>query len=296
MRRAPIVIVLACFASQGVRAQEMRLLSGQLTVEPGTTMRVADGTNWLITSGATVVNHGLIDLGASASISEPDGGPITGIGVERIAPLAGAPQPAQGHGGLGLRVDQSAPLPSLVITRGHEPRTDQALGSSIARWFLIEGVTALDPDAEATLIYDDSELVSVNEIPLGLARSASLDGPWVAMPSAGDADLNHVQGPLSITGDYLTAFSFDPLSAPSRAAAHSGLGIRPSLTDGPVTILLEDGKPSPRLRIMDAGGRLVSELIISPAAHSIAADFSALPPGVYQLVAEDGRSARFVKR
>jgi hypothetical protein len=290
--------ILACAAAAcllGAFGQEMRLLSGALTVEQGTTMRLSDGTVWTIASGAQVVNDGRIELGAAALINEPIGGPITGSGTERISVAAGDAQPALGHGGLGLRIEQGAPLPSLTVTRGHLPRTDATLGVSMARWYRLEGGEQLSPGAELIFHYDETELGALSEVPLGLARSIAEEGPWSAMPSEGQPDLNAVNGPYSPGGGHFSVFAFDPLSASAAAPTAPGLVAWPSITDGPLTIGGPAGAVLGDLRIVDGTGRVVMRFGTAGQGASRAIDASALPAGAYVLVAGGG-SVRFVKR
>lgn len=289
---------LACAAAAsllGAFGQEMRLLSGALTVEQGTTMRLSDGTAWTIAPGAQVVNDGLIELGAAALINEPIGGPITGSGTERISVAAGDAQPALGHGGLGLLIEQGAPLPSLTVTRGHLPRTDASLGVSTARWYRLQGGEQLSPGAELIFHYDETELGALNEVPLGLARAFIEEGPWSAMPSEGQPDLNAVNGPYSPGGDHFSVFAFDPLSASAAAPAAPGLVAWPSITEGLLTIAAPMGAALGDLRIVDGTGRVVLRFGSAGQGASRVIDASALPAGAYVLIAESG-SARFVKR
>lgn len=293
--KRPILACAALASVLGAFGQEMRLLSGALIVEQGTTMRLSDGTAWTIAPGAQVVNDGLIELGAAALINEPIGGPITGSGTERISVAAGEAQPALGHGGLGLRIEQGAPLPSLTVTRGHLPRSDAALGVSMARWYRLQGGEQLSPGADLIFHYDETELGALSEVPLGMARSFAEEGPWSAMPSEGQPDLNAVNGPYSPGGDHFSVFAFDPLSESAASHAAPGLVAWPSFTDGPLTIAAPAGAALGDLRIVDGTGRVMLRFGRAGQGASRAIDASALPAGAYVLIAESG-SARFVKR
>jgi hypothetical protein len=275
-------------------AQDMQLVSGGLHVQQGTTLQLSDGIVWQIAPGASVVNDGTIDLSISATINESLGWPIAGLGMETIAAAAGAAQPANGHGGLGLRFDQAESLPQLTISRGHQPRTDANLGSSIARWYSIGGQAALSPSAIVTVQYDATEINGASEALLSLSRAASPAGPWTIIPSNPDADLNEVQGPADPAADHLTLFEFDPLRIDPSPSGTEGLAVFPSLTDGFASIVGIEGSPLGRLRVIDATGRIAATLALS-GGHQVHTDFSGLRTGAYTIVADDGRSARFVK-
>ena len=58
--------------------QSMVLVSGSMTIQEGTLLRLEGPITWTIEPGASVSNSGVIDLGTEATLVEPLGGPIQG--------------------------------------------------------------------------------------------------------------------------------------------------------------------------------------------------------------------------
>lgn len=279
-----------------VHSQDVRLLGGTLTIDPGTTLRLEEGSTWVIEPGAQLVNDGFIDLQTTAVLNEAPGWPVTGAGLEAAAPLAGATQPLNGHGGLGLRLDQAAPLPALTITRGHIPRNDPVNGDGIARWYALVGAAGLSSDAMATLSYDDTELGGLSETLLKLAKSSGENGPWAVLTSTASPALNQVSGTMETDAIHLTAFAVDPFQGLDEGSTEAALRVVPSLTSGPAAIHLGASSGRGLLRVLDARGREVARIPAHASDGMVTADFSHLAPGTYMVVAEDRGHALFVKQ
>src|SRR5262245_37410076 len=92
-------------------AAQMNTLGGtQLTIDPGTSLRVDLTGTWNIASGATVTNNGTITLGADALLNEAPGSPIDGTGTERITRTIDTPPNSENIGGLGSRITTASVL------------------------------------------------------------------------------------------------------------------------------------------------------------------------------------------
>lgn len=269
--------------------------NGTLTIESGTTVRVISPMTWTLGPSSIVVNDGLIDLGAEAVLDEPAGRPVVGAGFERSAPAAGSVQPVSGVGGLGLHLAQALPLPALVVTRGHLPRIHDDYGPGIARWFAVEGLDQTTPPVTLTMTYDQTELNGLAEPLLELHSSGSESGPWAEASTVHDETGNTFTGAIP-TGTHFTAFSVDPQATPMHASGTRELQVLPSLTDGPMAVLIPAGETVSGLWIFDGSGRIVLAEQLPQLTGTVMLDVQGLAPGSYLLRTDAGFAARFVRR
>lgn len=291
----PLAIVIALSWPHAQSAQVMIFDNGTLTVDQGTTVRFTSPATWVLGPSSTVVNNGLIDLGAEAVLDEPDGRPITGSGFERSAPPAGLAQGADGIGGLGLTLAQVPPLPAVIVTRGHLPRQHAEYGPGINRWYAVEGLDQITPPVTLAMNYDQTELNGLAEPLLELHAAETDMGPWAEAASTHDEATNTFTGVLP-PGTYFTAFAVDPQRTPTETPNSAALQVWPSLTDGPLTVMIPPGELIRALWVFDGNGRMVWAGQFVESTGAISLDVQGLAPGTYLMRTDSGSTARFVRR
>lgn len=291
----PLAIVISLTWPHVQSAQVVVFDNGTLTVDQGTTIRITGPATWILGPTSTVVNNGLIDLGAEAVMDEPDGRPITGSGFERSAPLAGLAQGADGIGGLGLTIAQVPPLPAVIVTRGHLPRQHAEYGLGIARWYSVEALDQTVPPVSLGMNYDQTELNGLAEPLLELHAAESELGPWAEAASTHDEATNTLIGALP-AGSFFTAFAVDPQRTPVESLNSTALHVWPSLTDGPMMLIIPVGEVIRGLWLFDGSGRMVRARQFAELTGALSLDVQGLAPGAYVLRTDSGSTARFVRR
>ncbi len=294
----PLILLFASLTTLAVRAQEANMLldNGSMTVLSGTTVVLQGPVMWTLTLGAALENNGTVDLGSEARLLEPQGGPVTGSGTERSEiPLANGATDLE-PGGLGLSLSIPANLGSLVLTRGHLPRSAGGQVESIARWYALEAASLESVPYSLSFRYDVTELNGLAPDVLSLHSSPSLGGPWADMPTDNDVAGSTLTAGLVGAGIYITAFDPDQTTAISRITPVGPFRVWPTAASDVVHVQALMPMGPVRIEVLDASGKIVSAVQnASFAGGPLNVDVSALPTGCYLLRINTAHVQRFVK-
>lgn len=282
-----LLLVLTCVA--GAQAQTIGLLGGSLTIEEGTTLQLSGPLEFVIQPGASVINNGTMDLGMEASLTEPDGGPIHGSGVEMARTTGNGPFASIEPAALGLTISGDAQSGPVTVIRGHTTSYFPEGDPSIARWYTIEAPLGGSGPLDVVLRYDASELNALSGTTLGLFRSEAGNGPWSAVVGTNDAGNRTVSAILLAPWATITAFDANAPTASPTLLAQDGLHVWPTLTIGDVHINAQDGKPFGTIDLFDALGRPIPVHVRDRRATYARLDLASLASGAYFLRV-DGRS------
>lgn len=282
MMRYSFLIAAALGSAYGY-AQTAELISGNLLIQEGTTVRFVGPLQLTIAPSASVVNDGLIDLGVGGRLSEPVGNPITGTGTEIASLVSSGPLNGVEPGGLGLSITTSSPSGDLVVTRGHVARSFPEGDPSIERWYRLASDAGTTPDAELVFRFDASELNGLTAEDLGLFRAGNENGAWSAVASTNNPANSTVQGTLSAPWGYITLFDMNAPTASPTLQAISGLQVWPTVTSGPLFIQSTQGEPLKRIDVIDGLGRSVVTQPTGSSGTFATLDLSGLSSGAYFL-------------
>ncbi|HQW40381.1 MAG TPA: hypothetical protein PK149_04410 [Flavobacteriales bacterium] len=266
-----------------VSGQQMRLISGTVTVAEGTTVALEGPLEWTIDPGATVVNNGLISLGETAKIFEPVGGPITGAGTETAVLTAIVPYSNEEPGNLGLDLSSSSGPSPITVVRGHIPREFPEGDSSIGRWFELQSGPMVNGSIDVVLTYDPSELYGLPPGNLSLFSSGDMTGPWSLMASAPDVGSNSVSGNWFQPGGYITAFDMDAPTPVPTLVVQNGFNVFPTVVNDVVHVVALDHQPIESLELFDGIGRTVPVDPIRSGVDHVQVVLTGLGVGAYFL-------------
>lgn len=240
----------------------------QITVGSGTQLRIATGTQvevaapiaWQVPAGAVVVNDGLIQLHAGATVIEAEGSSITGEGTERITQEHAAPLVGVEPGGLGLGFTTTEAPGTLTIVRGHTTLVDPLDGPSIARWFEASADGPLA--ASVALRYDPSELNGLTPQDLLLFRAENTAGPWSGLPTAYAGPPNTLQAQMDL--GVITAFDGSLHVGLPTIEAPAPPSLYPNPAIGPVTLVAAAHELVERVELFGPDGRLYATVGTAP--------------------------------
>ncbi len=294
----PIAILIAGLLVVTTWSQEanMTLSNGSMTIQPGTTLVLQGPITWTIAPGAGVENNGSIELGTESRLVEVDGAPVTGAGTEHCElPLTNGATDLE-PGGLGLTLSIPATAGSLVLTRGHLPRSAGGQIESIARWYALEAASLESVPYSLSFRYDVTELNGLAPDVLSLHSSPSLGGPWADMPTDNDVAGSTLTSGLVGAGIYITAFDPDQTTAISRITPVGPFRVWPTAASDVVHVQELMPMGPVRIEVLDASGKIVSAVQnASFAGGPLNVDVSALPTGCYLLRINTAHVQRFVK-
>jgi hypothetical protein len=274
----------------------MTLANGGMTILSGTTLVIEGPILWDIAPGAALVNHGTVDLGTQARITEPVGGPITGSGTERSKFPLDTGASGQEPGGLGLTVTLPPLNDTLLLTRGHVPRNAGGQVESIARWYGFEATSLFGVPFNVSFRYDDTELNGLLPDVLTMHVSPSLGGPWANLPTVNDVAGRTLTSGLDDVGIYITAFDPDQTTALSDIPTDTPYRVWPTAASNVLFVqaLIQVGVA--KLEVIDASGKVV--MVISNVGFTdepVHIDISSLPAGGYFLRVNGTHVQRLVK-
>ncbi|MBL7939097.1 MAG: hypothetical protein JNL43_07050 [Flavobacteriales bacterium] len=273
--------LVALFTASIAWSQPMTLVSGDVVVREGTTLRLEGPIVWTLSDGSSVVNDGIIELGEQASIDEPIGGPISGAGTEHAIIEQAPPYTAIEPGGLGLQLTNSNVPAPIEVVRGHLPFALPEGDPSISRWYTIQSADASGASVDISLGYDPTELNGLQAPDLSLFRSQTEVGPWSSLASVVNA--NTISGSIQYPWGLITAFDANaPTSSPS-LVAHSGFHVWPTLALDHLNIVALDGVALEQCEVFDAVGRSAIPTTSGPVGSSLLLDITALAQGSYFL-------------
>lgn len=287
------MLTLACAAA--ANAQTIDLLGGTMTVAEGTTVQLTGPLQLTIQPGATLVNNGTMDLGTEATLSEPDGNPIRGAGVEVARTVGNGPFSAAEPGALGLTFTATEQEGPVEVIRGHATYYFPEGDPSIARWFSLGAPNGGNGDVQVVLRYDATELNALAGSSLGIFRAPDETGPWLFVSSTNDALAQTVSADLIAPWPVITAFDANAPTASPSLVVQEGIHVWPTLTSGEVFVHALDGTPLDRIDVVDALGRVVPVQIDRRSAVLARLDLSGSAIGAYFLRI-DGRSTFKLRR
>jgi hypothetical protein len=197
---------------------------------------------------------------------------------------------------LGLSLSIPATIGSLILTRGHVPRSAGGQVESIARWYALDAASLESVPFSMSFRYDASELNGLAPEVLSLHSSASLGGPWANMPTVNDVAGQTLAAGLDGAGKYITAFDPDQTTAISSIAPVGPFRVWPTAASDVVHVQALLPMESARIEVLDASGRILSVILSgSFAGGPLIVDVSALPTGCYLLRINTAHVQRFLK-
>jgi hypothetical protein len=167
-------------------------LNAQLHIKSGTSLHISTSTvlnidipsqNFIIDSGAFVINDGKIILGDSTDVSEFLNYPIIGLGTEITSRNLNQSLGGINIGGLGAVFNDDSITGITTLTRGHNYFTINGSQESIKRWFHISTTGTFPIGYSLTLYYDSTEL---NGNDANLARIISTNDTTQTWSSIGE--------------------------------------------------------------------------------------------------------------
>lgn len=289
---------LMALSSPTLHGQVMSLSNGAVTIAPGTRVALDGPIEWTIGTGGSVVNHGLIDLGAEASLVEPLGNPVTGQGVERASrDLPGAFTDVE-PGGLGLKLGMASGIGVVVITRGHRSFRNSLDSASVARWFLIGAA----PQPGASLMigfrYDPTELRGSAPARLVLHKTAdTTQAAWAPLESEVLPGLNALSGIDPSPWAFITAFERISTSVPDAPVPLATFLVHPNPATDLLHVSASGDEPLRTIEVLDASGRLVLTQALPHGGSTRATlDVGSLASGILFLRVNGRHVARAVKQ
>ena len=259
----------------------MTLVSGNVIVHGGTTVRLEGPVVWTLSDGASVTNDGSIELGTQASIVESLGGPISGAGTERAIIDQPPPYAAVDAGGLGMLItNTTAPAP-IDVVRGHLPFALPEGDPSISRWYSLQSEEAPGISIDVSLEYDPTELNGLQAPELSLFKSQTDFGPWSAIASVVTGNI--VSGSVQFPWGLLTAFDANAPTTSPTLVARSGFHVWPTLAVDELNIVALDGALVKQCEVYDAVGRAAIRGRTGSFGSSMVLNVATLSPGAYYL-------------
>lgn len=283
-----LVLLLPFLGGEMLMGQSMSTTGMTMIVREGTRVSVEGPVQWTLSGDATVVNHGLIELGTQARVVESAEAPITGSGTETAWTVAGNAAAGLEPGGLGLRLSAPATLPALMVRRGHLPLLNNGIDQSIARWYALDPAPPASTEVDVELHYAGSELNGLNAAGLSLFQGDTPAGPWTMMPGGTDPAQRTVSATWSGAWNVITAFPAGITTGMAEASP-------PEVMLWPVpavdVVHLQSMKPIERLELLDAMGRQIPVTSLSSSGNSHTLQVGHLAPGGY-LLRINGRSVQ----
>lgn len=276
-------------------AQTMTLLGGSAHVLEGTSVRLDGPLEWTIAPGATLVNDGIIDLGANATLLEQQGSPVTGTGVERTQTSSNGPFSGTQPGGLGLTITTADAVGPIEVVRGHSPFSFPEGDPSIARWYTIS--TAPAPGSAISLMfnYDPTELNGLDAGELSLFTAPVAEGPWSGLASMNDPSFFVLEATLQYPWGTISAFDENaPTTSPTLVAAN-GFQVWPTVVEDLINIVPSSEERINTLEVFDGLGR--STTIRTTLASTVHGQLhlGGLTPGAYFLRVNGTHTFKFRK-
>ena len=259
----------------------MELVSGSVSVQPGTNLRLEGDLTWSIAPGTSLLNDGVIDLGYNAMLDEAPGEPVHGGGVELVRVVGSEPFTGVEPGGLGLNMTSASATGPALITRGHLPRMFPQGDPSISRWFNLEPEVPNTVSLDLQLTYDPVELGLLNANNLGLFVASDVEGPWSAVAGTNNAGSNSLSASLIDPWTHITAFDENAPTASPTLVATDRWQIWPTVTDHVLHILSSTEEAVTDLVVVDLCGRVIHRP--GDTGRSVVMDVSSLAAGAYLL-------------
>lgn len=243
----------------GLAAQNITLSDGNLLLSAGTTVHIDGPATFEIGSGASITNHGRIDLGTQAVLVEQPGAPVTGNGFEEATWPNTVPLVNLEPGGLGLRLTTAFAQGGLRVERGHVPRTAWNGAQGIARWYRVSvpGVTTEGLDAE--LRFDATELNGIMPSALALFHGPAEEGPWTSSPTLLNAPSQTLTAAAPAPEIVITAFDLDAVSS-TGVRDSEGWACWPAAVVDECWIKVPKGTVITDATLLDAAGRFILRL------------------------------------
>lgn len=279
MRLALALLVgIASAASVG---QDVILLGGHLTVEAGTTVSFLGPANVSLSPGASITNHGLIDLGAVGVLAETQGNPITGSGLERALREEPGPLAGDEPGGLGLTISSAYALGGLTVERGHLPRTSSNGSVGIARWYRVTTPVPTAENVEIALHYDATELSGILPSALAVFTAPSPDGEWLPLATSNDIPGQTLMATGPAPETHFTAFDLvGATGTGSRDKDGTAFMSWPSPFEEQLRIEACRSGLIDRIEVLDGQGRVLRDIRTEPS-RSVSLPLPGLSPGAY---------------
>lgn len=266
---------------------------GSLWVQQGTSVRVEGPSLWLLPSGASMVNDGVIDLGAFTAFQEAPDAWITGSGTERAGHTFASPLAQENVAGLGLTFTTATAPGVLHVVRGHVPDTMADGRVGVLRWF-DTNVGAGSLAGTLRFHYAPSILNGIDEASLLMHRYDALGTLWLPQPGVVDVIGRAVEATTADVTGRFTLFADSATVGLAALAVDRGLRVHPSPATDRVTLRHTAGLPLGQVRLVDASGRSIATHDARHRSHLVI-DVTPLAPGRYLLVTDDGRSASFLR-
>ncbi|MFN6178816.1 MAG: T9SS type A sorting domain-containing protein [Flavobacteriales bacterium] len=291
-------LLCALILVPAARAQQtnMTLANGGMTILSGTTVVIEGPIIWDLAPTAALVNHGSVDLGTDAQITEPVGSPITGAGTERCELPLDTGATDQQPGGLGLTLTLPPLSGSLLLTRGHVPRNASGQVESIARWYGLEATSLFDVPFNVSFRYDDTELNGLAPDVLSMHSSPSLGGPWADLPTLNEEATRTLTSSLDGAGIYITAFNPDQTTALTFQSTDRAYTVWPTVASSILYVQANSSIGTARIELIETTGKIVTvKSGLNFTGAPISLDISTLPPGCYFIRINATHVERFVK-
>ena len=254
-------------------------LNNNATVTGGITM---DGGNLQL-------NRYSIDLGSSGRIiGERNSSCITGIqgGTIKITTVLNAPH-AVNPGNIGVEFTSDANLGTMVITRGHDPRTNSAGTISIQRWFNIARETNTNISANLRFFYLERELAGEDKNALTVFSAKEKDYNWSMWgKDASDPMANWILKGGILSGHFFTLAKTSGPSSLTSTGLIAAMQVYPNPSRNAFSLRIIGTKEGYGVfQLCDASGRLLEEkkAYLQEGVNSIDWDISKYAAGVYYL-------------
>ena len=275
------VIALACHGQMVLNA------GTAMTVTGGTTVRIEAPVTFTVEAGSTLVNDGRIVFGPQAELDEQAGAPITGTGTEITSRQYSTPLNSTGPAGLGFSFTTALAPDSFIVERGHVPRINNIAAESIARWYRVRSGTVQGLGATGVLAYDPTELNSIAETALRMARNSDGGAWWPELASSIDVGANTATAALPDILGWFTLFDDAVISDVAVVNEDNDFFLVPTVADEMVTV--HGATRIGSIAVFDARGRLVHSTMTAVV------DVSTLASGVYAVRVNGTHHLRFVK-
>ncbi len=237
------------------------LAAAQMSTGTGTTMLLDAGTNlrvnapvtWQIPMDASVVNNGIIILGATSVLNESAGAAMTGNGTERIQLDLTSPTASLDAGGLGGILTTTVATGPTMFIRGHLPYTDYSGHTSIARWLHVMPAINSGLNATFSMRYDLAELNTVPELSQ-IMHIRAQDSIWSQLPSSVNSTSHTVTSNGLDSLGLFTTFDQDLPNSTLPASLPGGFVLGTDPTGAPWLLVPADQQVQ-LLELFDASGR-----------------------------------------
>ena len=250
-------------------------------------------------NGDLDLNGNTITLGSNASLTETAGNTVKGL-IGNIVTTRDLNAPSGVNvGGLGSVITSSANLGSTTVERYHYTPSGGGGAQGISRVYNIVPTNNTNLNATLTLSYDESELNGIDEIKLGLYKSAGgSDNTWAELGGSVNTSQNSVE--LSGINDF-AYFTLGDVDSP--------LPVEDENESLPQSFLLSQNFPNPfnpstvikyqvpentfvTITIYDVLGNEISKLVNqqqTPGYYSASFDGFGLSSGLYICTMKAGK-------